>query len=321
MYYKSKTTAFIAGMLFLILVSQPALAGKCLFISSYHQGYAWSDGVEQGIRSNLEGKCELRQFDMDTKRNKDETSKKAAAQKAKSIIEDWQPDVVITADDNAARYLIQPFYKDHKIPFVFSGINWSVKEYGFPYSNTTGIVEVAPVAAIFDKVETIQGRPAKAFYIGADTLTETKNLSRFIKAAEKRNVRIESGLASTTAQWLEMYDQAQQYDFVIIGSKSGINDWDDKLVRHHLNASTKVLSVTNHDWMMPYTALGLTKIPEEQGEWAAMAALHILDGNSPSDIPIISNRKWDIWVNENILQSSKIKLPKTILRKAKKSQA
>lgn len=293
-------------------------ADKCLYISSYHKGYAWSDGVEKGLRNTLEGHCELKQFDMDTKRHKDEASKKAAAQKAKQIIESWQPDVVITSDDNAARYLIKPFYKDHKIPFVFCGVNWSVDEYGFPYKNVTGIVEVAPINAAFERIATIQGTPKTAFYIGADTLTEKKNLARFQKAANKKQVELNYGLASNLAEWINYYQDAQQYDFVIVGSNSGINDWDEIKAKTAIDQTTKVMSVTNHEWMMPYTILGLTKIPEEHGEWAAQAALYILSGTQPSDIPIVSNRKWEIWLNQNILAKTEAILPKSISQKAKK---
>ena len=96
--------------------SGQAEAARCLFVSSYHQGYAWSDGVERGLRSVLDGNCEVRQFDMDTKRKKTKADKEKAALEAKRIIETWEPDVVIVADDNAAKYVVQPFYKDHETP-------------------------------------------------------------------------------------------------------------------------------------------------------------------------------------------------------------
>ncbi len=303
----------ISGLLGIIFLFPLAvLADKCLYVSSYHQGYAWSDGVERGLRNTLKDKCELKQFDMDTKRHKDEASKKAAAQKAKQIIESWQPDVVITSDDNAARYLIKPFYKDHKIPFVFCGVNWSVDEYGLPYSNVTGIVEIAPIDAAFERITTIQGTPKTDFYIGADTLTEKKNLARFQKTATKKQVELKHGLANNLAEWINHYEDAQQYDFVIVGSNSGINDWDEVKAKAAIDKTTKVMSVTNHEWMMPYTILGLTKIPEEHGEWAAQSALYILSGTSPSDIPIVSNRKWEIWLNPAILAKTQVTLPKSI---------
>jgi len=303
----------------LTLLSHNAVAGKCLFISSYHKGYAWSDGVERGLRVTLAEKCELKQLDMDTKRHKDEESKKKAALQAKQLIETWKPDVVITADDNAAKYIIQPFFKNHAIPFVFCGVNWNVDGYGFPYKNTTGIVEVAPIDALFDKAQNIQGAIQRAIYIGADTLTEKKNLSRFERAAKKHKIALDSRLVSTTEDWLVAYQEAQDYDFIIMGSNSGINNWNDGEIRQSVNSITRSLSLTNHGWMMPYTLLGLTKIPEEHGEWAAQAALAILKGAKPLDIPIVSNRKWEIWINHTILDQSGIRIPNSLIRRAKKA--
>ena len=45
---------------------------------------------------------------MDTKRRSSTEDKKNSAVAAKAVIESWKPDVVITADDNAVKYLIQP---------------------------------------------------------------------------------------------------------------------------------------------------------------------------------------------------------------------
>lgn len=314
----SKHFFILATAVLLTLVTQNALAAKCLFISSYHQGYAWSDGVERGLRSTLADKCELKQFDMDTKRHKDEASKKKAALQAKALIESWQPDVVITADDNAAKYIIKPFYKDHALPFVFCGVNWNVDDYGFPYKNTTGIVEVAPIDEMFNKAKQVKGSIGKVLYIGADTLTEKKNLARFEKAAKKHGVSLDNRLVSSTEDWLKAYQETKNYDFIAIGSKSGINDWDDAKIRASVNSTPGILSLTNHGWMMPYSLMGLTKVPEEHGEWAAEAALAILQGANPIDIPIVSNRKWDLWVNRTILNQSGIKLSESWIRKAKK---
>jgi ABC-type uncharacterized transport system substrate-binding protein len=304
--------------LVLILVSTQAYANKCLFISSYHTGYAWSDGVEHGLRETLAGKCELKQFNMDTKRHKKEEDKKRAALRAKELIESWEPDVVITADDNAAKYLIKPYYKDHKIPFVFCGINWNVDEYSFPYSNTTGMVEVAPIDALFEKARAILGYPMRAIYIGANTLTEKKNLNRFQKAAKKHAISLEHKLVNSVQEWIDTHRAADKFDFIITGSNSGIDDWNEDKVLGYLKSSNKKLSITNHGWMMPYTILGLVKVPEEHGEWAAQAALEILRGTKPTDIPIVSNRRWDILLNTALLQQSGIKINESLLRKAKK---
>ena len=254
---------------------------------------------------------------MDTKRNKSTEYIKQRALEVKALIEDWQPDVVITADDNAAKYLIKEHYREHILPFVFCGVNWTVKEYGFPYSNVTGMIEIAPIEPILKKVQSLQSQHSNAIYIGANTLTEMKNYKRFQEATTRLGMKLQSRLVDTADEWLTAYKEAQQYDFIIMGSKSGISGWDTHVVQASIVPISQKLSITNHGWMMPYTMLGYTKIPEEQGEWAAHAALSILAGTRPSDIAIVPNRKWDIWSNPELLEAADIKLPKNLLRKSK----
>lgn len=294
------------------------LMKKCLFVSSYHQGYAWSDGVERGLREVLEGRCEVKQFDMDTKRRKSPEEIKASALRAKALIDSWQPDIVITADDNAAKYLIQPYYKDHELPFVFCAVNWTADEYGFPYSNVTGMIEIAPIRPSLERAAQVVPNLRRVFYIGAKTLTEGKNLRRYAEAAASLGLEMDHALVDSTEAWLAAYRAAQAYDLVVVGSNAGINDWDPETAQAGVLRHTRRLSVTNMQWMMPFTLLGLTKVPEEQGEWAAKAALGILDGMPPSAIPIVANSRRDIWVNTRILAASRVALPDDLLRKAKK---
>jgi len=306
--------------LFSILLQHPAAlaAKKCLYVSSYHQGYAWSDGVEEGLRKVLTNEhCELRQIDMDTKRNKDKVFIEKTVESIRQQITDWQPDVVITSDDNAAKYLIKPYYKDADIPFVFNGVNWTAREYGFPYSNVTGIVEVAPLDIMLaNAVRYSNG--AKALYLGANTLTEKKNFKRMQQAAVKQQIKLEGQLVDTAENWKQAYLNAQSYDFIVMGSYSGIKDWDKASLSKFAIENARVLSVTSHEWMMPFSSLGYTKIPQEHGEWAGLAAIEILNGVSPAEIPIVANRKWDIWLNQEHLKSTGINLPRKLTRKAKK---
>jgi ABC-type uncharacterized transport system substrate-binding protein len=315
---RSDTGWWIVLLLCCLCTAQPTWAAKCLFISSYHQGYAWSDGVERGLRPVLQGHCELKQFDMDAKRHKEPAEVAQKALEAKALIEVWRPDVVITADDDAAQYLIMPFYKDHTIPFVFCGINWTIEEYGFPYRNITGMVEVAPIEPLFDQAKALLPAYRRAFYLGANTSTERKNLERFQAVATRRGVQLDSSLVDTTEAWLAAFHRAQQYDFMALGSHSGINDWQDTTVLADIGKSGRPLTLTNHEWMMPFAMLGLTKVPEEQGEWAAKIALQILHGVAPSSIPIVPNRKWDIWMNPVLVETAGITLPKPLMQKAKK---
>jgi len=305
------------SLLFLLANVATADESKCLFVSSYHQGYAWSDGVERGLRKALEGKCQIRQFDMDTKRKKSLEEKKAAANEARALIESWRPDIVITADDNAAKYLIKPFYRDKDLPFVFCGVNWTVKEYGFPYRNVTGMIEVAPVKTMIEEAKALTPGASRVLYIGADTPTEKKNASRIRQVAEMQGLEFEQQLSSSLQSWIATYEAGQKFDFIIIGSNAGIGDWSDDAAFEAIKPITTQLTVTSHEWMMPVTMLGMTKVPEEQGEWAGKVALQILDGALPNTIPIIANRKWDLYLNPALVESAGLKLPAQLLGKGK----
>jgi len=315
---------FLAGGLAILSVwfftAHASTEPLCLYVSSYHKGYAWSDGVERGLRRNIEGHCEFVQFDMDTKRNKSTESKKQAGEEAYQLIKKLKPDVVITSDDNAAKFLIVPFLKDTDIPVVFSGINWTVEEYEFPAPNVTGIVEIAPIKPMLSQALEVSNNQKIAAYVGADTLSEIKNYSRINEVAQQKGISIDSILAEDFESWKAGLKKAQQYDFIIMGSNSGINDWNDSEAMSYVAEESRVISLTNHDWMMPYSMVGYTKVAEEHGEWAASSAVAILSGTRTGSIPLVTNRKWDTWINSDLLSSAGIELSQKLLRKAKKFQ-
>lgn len=159
---------------------------KVLYVNSYDMDLGWSRDVLKGALSvfnvDMDANFKLddsispvkfRLHNMNTKKNKSEAYKRQAGQAAKALIESWQPDLVICVDDNASKYLIVPYFKDSKIPFVFCGVNWSADEYGFPCSNVTGMIEVFPIQEILN----ILGPHAKGNrlgFISRENLSEKK---------------------------------------------------------------------------------------------------------------------------------------------------
>lgn len=291
---------------------------KCLYVSSYHVGYEWSDDIESSIRTVLDGHCDLLQVDMDSKRNSSPEQIFKITNKIVKLIEDWQPDVVITSDDNAAKYLIAPHYRDDKVPFVFCGVNWTVEEYGFPYTNVTGIVEVAPVRIMLEEAFKVSGQGRKAVFIGADRLSEKKNFDRLKVVAEELNIQIDAVYTSSFRQWKRAMGTADEYDITIIGTNAGISNWDADEAMQTALKLTRTLTVTNDRWMLPYSSFGYTKIAKEQGEWAATVAISILNGVQPDEVPLASNKKWDLWINQAMLNNLNIHTGRALLKKAKR---
>src|SRR3972149_1817649 len=154
---------------------------KILYIDSYHAGYEWSDGVTRGIENILNNTgVELKILRMDTKRFNSRAFAEKAGLGAKSVIEEFRPDVVIASDDNAFNYVIMPYYRDADLPVVFCGINWDVSIYGGPYKNTAGMIEVSLTSQLISYLKEYS-KGNRIGYLSADTETERKNALYYYK--------------------------------------------------------------------------------------------------------------------------------------------
>jgi len=311
-----KHPIFIVLLLSLGLWSNDSQAARCFWVSSYAPGYEWNDGIEAGIRETLAGKCELKLFYMDTKRHPSAEFGRQQARKAHQQIKAYQPDVIIASDDNASRYLIRPYYRNVKTPVVFCGLNWSVKEYGYPYKNATGMVEFAPIAPLLKEVNYVLGHPKRAIYLSSDVKTERKEYQYYKKIFATQKIQLDAHFAQTLASWKQGFLAAQEYDFIFIGNNGGINDWDNKHATDFALQQSKKLSITNNLWMSPYSMMAFVKIPREQGEWAATVALEIISGVKPNEIPITPNRKWNVYINPTLLKKANISLRQEMQHKA-----
>lgn len=301
-----------------ILACADAYAARCLYVSSYHPEYEWNHGIEKGMDPQLEGKCEVKKFYMDTLRNTEPAFAEAKALEAKALIEKYKPDVVIAADDAASKYLVKPYYKDAATPFVFCGVNWTVEAYGYPYSNATGMVEVSPVKPLLQQAMTIRANIKSAVFISADVLTQHKEFDQVSKIFAKEGVQLTPIFAKTFAEWKDAYIGAQKADLVYLSNSAGISDWDEGQAARVAYDNARKVSVTTYEQMMRYSMLGMVKTPEEQGEWAGQVAARILAGVKPKSIPIIANSRWNIYANLKLLDKAKVKLPDPLVHKAVK---
>ena len=291
-------------------------AAKCLYVSSYHKGYAWSDGVEKGLLPELEGNCEIKTIEMDTKRNTSEEFKKQAALEAKTVIESFQPDVVIVSDDNAVKYLVVPYFKDNSLPFVFSGVNWSAEKYGLPFNNVTGMVEVSLFKPLLNVAKKVLPEVKKVFYLDADNTTGHKTLEHYQKFFKDNQVELEARLVKTFEEWKQGFLDGQEYDAIILENNSGISGWNEEEAARFATEHSKKYSMTVNDWMMPYSLIGMTKVAEEQGMWSGKTAVSILKGADPAKIKIVENRQSNIFVNSSLQQKIQIDLPASIMSQA-----
>lgn len=287
---------------------------KVLFIDSYHAGYAWSDGEVQGAKSVIGDKYDFKVIHMDTKRNSSAEAQKKAGDEAKAEIDSWKPDVVITADDNAAKLVIIPFYKDSDIPFVFCGINWDASSYGFPSKNVTGVLEVSVIKPLLDSMQKF-AKGSRVGFIGKDNETDRKEADQLKKLGVQLTA---TKFVNTFEEWKTEYVKLQdETDMLIVINNAGISGWDDTEAMKFTRENTKIPTGSSHDFIAPFVLIDYAKLAEEQGELAAGIAMNILEGKSPKDLPIVSNKKGQLYVNMAIAKKLGIQFPLEMLKAAK----
>ncbi len=274
---------------------------RILFVDSYHQTYSWSAGVIEGANSVFETEnIVMRVFSMDSKRHTDVKSIKQAALKAKAIIDSWKPDLVIASDDNASKYLIEPYYKNTNLPIVFCGVNWDADSYGYPYKNATGMEEISLIKPLPEQLaQCSKGR--RLGILSGDVLSDRKNVSNYTKKAGVIFDKIV--YVKDVEQWKKAYIMLQtDVDMLIIENSNSITGWNDDAMHQFILQHTKIPTGTTQARMIPYVLLGFLQVPQEQGQYAARTALRILSGEAADSIAIVNNQQVNATVNLDLAE-------------------
>jgi ABC-type uncharacterized transport system substrate-binding protein len=125
---------------------------KVLVVHSYNQQYEWVSTISRGIKRVFEPEkgISLETIFMDTRNVISEEEMAIAGQRARDIITQWDPDLVITVDDNAQEY-VGKYYAGKKRPLiVFCGVSRPIEEYGYAAGNVTGIREISTLKKAVD---------------------------------------------------------------------------------------------------------------------------------------------------------------------------
>ena len=305
---------------------------KILYINSYHEDYPWCIELKRGIGNVLgfeisengtfddsRSPIDFKMVSMDTKRNNSDEFCRNAGKELKKIIDLWKPDVVMTAEDNAAKYVIVPYYKNTDIPFVFGGINWDASDYGFPCKNVTGMLEVALVKELITELEKYaKGKRIGA--LGAATATNRRELAYY---KEVLGIKFEKSVfVSNLTEFKKAFlDIQKKVDILLLLPPSFLAE-NKRSVYDQQEASKFILehaSIPNgglEAWMAPYSLICLAKSPVEQGTWMAETALEVLGGKSPDQIPLTTNKEAEVYLNMPLAKKLGIIFPVELIEQA-----
>ncbi|ADG94755.1 conserved hypothetical protein [Arcobacter nitrofigilis DSM 7299] len=284
---------------------------RVFYINSYHSGLYWSDGIEKSIKDTLlksKIPLEFKRVEMDSKRNNNEAYKIKIAQKIKNQIENFKPDVIIASDDNAFKYVILPYFKNSTIPIIFCGINGTIKKYDQLPNNITGMEEVQLIPQLIDTLK----KYAKGTRIGTldDDSFSVKIQNQFFE--KQLNQKITKRHATTIEEWEKNFIYLQNnVDILLLGNSGALVNWDKnkEKLKAFVKKETKIPSAAWDITLNNFALLIFANKPEEQGKWVANTALRVLKGENIKNIPIVVNKKANIYINTTLAKKLNIVFP------------
>jgi len=293
-----KLAAFLTGML---LAARGLLAAdlpRVFFLNSYHAGYGSSDEIMRGLQETLTNKVALKVHFLDGKRQPTPEAIRSNAAVALDAIREFRPDVLVAADDDAVKYVVEPHFKHGPIPVVFCGVNWSCAQYGLPTTNVTGMIEVVPIEAAIREVQRHFSGIKKLVVLSEDSTSERSNRQLLDPLYRRLGLDPSYVLVSDFSAWKTAFVQANaEADIIYLPTNGAVRDWDKDVAVAWVRDYIRKPVITCDDFMMPYAVLGITKVAREQGDWAARTALGILAGKPPASLALATNALTRLFLN------------------------
>ena len=286
---------------------------NCVYIASYAPGYLWQDEISKTINKTLNGVCQIHTFYMDTKSIRMQDRLKKIGQQARDFIEKHQPDIILASDDNAMKYVIQPYYKDSQIPVVFCGINHTGRPYGLPYRNTTGMIEKLPIERIYKFVlskrqSRSDNTPIELAFLATNTKSEKKKVKYFQEVAQNYPIKVIPFFVNSLSKWHEQYlrlNHNPKYHAIILANARPLKEeWNPELEQIFHQKNNQKTTIAYQKNMFPYSHITFLISATEQGRWTAETAKLILQqGYTTTDLQIVPNQQFELRYNPNMLQT------------------
>jgi ABC-type uncharacterized transport system substrate-binding protein len=271
---------------------------KVLLVHSYSPEYGWVKSITRGVRVVLDSQnVDLQFFYMDTKNNPGKDWMVQKGNEAKMVIGQWNPDVIITVDDNAQEYVGKNLAQEGKIPVVFCGVNASPQRYGYPASNVTGILELPHFKESMSFLKKVleKDRPLR-LVVMSDSSVTTDYAFDAMKAQIDFEVDVLDWCKPVTFdEWKRIVKDCQsRADAIAVYVYHTVLPSPDS--KQSINPE-EIISWTIHNsdipilGFLPFAAedgslCGVLESGMEQGKIAGQMALKILKGAAPASLEI-----------------------------------
>ncbi|WDP88377.1 MAG: response regulator [Desulfobacter sp.] len=273
---------------------------RILYLNSYHNGYAWSDGILKGIRLVLPREIQNLNFQveyLDTKQYSTAAMRETVYNFLKNKYRDDRFDVVITSDNAAFEFAIA-----HRkalfagVPIVFCGLNNYRPEMIQGRKGITGIAESVDFSSNLEIARKLHPNARQMMVIGNNSVTSEAIIREIKETIEKDKIdfpisfitgfRIEELIAGKRSYFNDLPPDTLIYTVPGYEESNGIFYGSEEICRMVCNAVN--LPVYSSWVFLAGTGIVGGKLASgvEHGKTAAGVALRILNGENPDTIPV-----------------------------------
>jgi len=307
-------TSVITLFFILLATVSQAAPRKVLVVFSYEEEFGWVRLIKNGIDSVLKDSCEMRYFYMNTK--KDSQGGPQKAQEALALYKEFQPDGVITVDDNAQSMFVVPFLKNKvKTPVMFCGVNAEPSKYGYPASNVSGVLERIPTAQTIILAQKLVPSAKTVAFLAKEGPTTDALFKQLKKKTDTYSAQIVSYKTVNTQKEAVATAQAlsKNADLLLIASIKGIKNESGATL-----AESEIISILAKAFGKPIISpvaltitsgalCGSTVAGYEQGTTAAKMLSKAMGGTPVNKLPIVKETLGRQMINIDTLKALKLK--------------
>lgn len=314
-------------LLYLFLPASAGAGNHVLLVHSYHEGYDWTDEITRGVQNGFVGKeIELTIFYMDTKRKPDPSAKERAGRLAIETARNIDPDVIITADDNAQEYVAKALRGQQRPQIVFCGVNADPALYGFPASNVTGIVERPHFVQSFEMLQVIDPTVRTVAIITDDSTTS----DRLITDIKSKTLPLMITAIAQPITFLEWQQRIEEFQHTVdaiciivyhtIKAKAGGETImpPKEVMAWTVENNTKPLFSVAPFGVEEGALFGVVNSGHEQGLAAAEMAHQLLNKEKAKNIPVAYPKKGAVFLNIKTAEKMGYEIPYHIIQSTDK---
>ncbi|MFN7710572.1 MAG: ABC transporter substrate-binding protein [Holosporales bacterium] len=287
----------IAKMFFLAMIGIFIFAiaekdKKVLILHSFSANSAWVRDLNIGLQRSLNEaqNLEIHHHHLDLGDNPSSEVRLKSFYRARQVIDNLNPDLIVSFDDEAQSLLASYYLKeDRKI--VFSAVNGNVADYGYDQAaNVAGIVEEIPLQAMRDALlDTLKEQGGRVIYLSDNSLLSKRDAQRFMEFEWSPLVAVNAVTVDSFEDWKAAVVEANtKADAVVVGyyrrlpadsSDRTIVDGAQVLQWTVQNAKPPLIGTTRRH-VSDGLNLALTASPYELGEQAGHLARTMLKGEA-----------------------------------------